>query len=94
MKQSPAAIDKVAQVFYLSEGEKQLLLASDVGEGIFFAGPNHVAIRVVASPDEHQLITTRPAELLEMQKRKEEMIQRAKQSAEQLIPKNEPQPAI
>jgi len=94
MKQSPAAIDKVAQVFYLSEGEKQLLLAADIGEGIFFAGPNHVAIRVVASPDEHQLITTSPAELLEMQKRKEEMIQKAKQAAEQQMPKNEPQPAI
>jgi len=94
MKQSPAAIDKVAQVFYLSEGEKQLLLAADIGEGIFFAGPNHVAIRVVASPDEHQLITTSPAELLEMQKHKEEMIQRAKQAAEQQMPKNEPQPAI
>ncbi|MCJ7829626.1 ATP-binding protein, partial [Patescibacteria group bacterium] len=86
MKQSPAAIDKVAQVFYLSEGEKQLLLSSDVGKGIFFAGPNHVAIRVVASPDEHQLVTTSPAELLAMQKRKEEMIQRAKQAAAQ----NEP----
>jgi len=94
MKQSPAAIDKVAQVFYLSEGEKQLLLAADIGEGIFFAGPNHVAIRVVASPDEHQLITTSPAELLEMQKHKEEMIQRAKQAAKQQMPKNEPQPAI
>jgi len=94
MKQSPAAIDKVAQVFYLSEGEKQLLLAADIGEGIFFAGPNHVAIRVVASPDEHQLITTNPADLLEMQKRKEEMIQKAKKAAEQQMPKNEPQPAI
>ena len=94
MKQSPAAIDKVAQVFYLSEGEKQLLLAADIGEGIFFAGPNHVAIRVVASPDEHQLITTSPADLLAMQKRKEEMIQKAKQAAEQQMPKNEPQPAI
>jgi len=83
MKQSPAAIDKVAQVFYLSEGEKQLLLSSNIGEGIFFAGPNHVAIRVVASPDEHQLITTRPEELIEIQKRKEEMIQRAKQAAAQ-----------
>jgi type IV secretory pathway VirB4 component len=83
MKQSPAAIDKVAQVFYLSEGEKQLLLASDVGEGIFFAGPNHVALQVVASPEEHQLITTRPSELLEIQKRKEEMIQKAKQAAAQ-----------
>jgi len=86
MKQSPAAIDKVAQVFYLSEGEKQLLLASDVGEGIFFAGPNHVAMQVVASPEEHQLITTRPSELLEIQKRKEEMIQQAKQAAQNETP--------
>jgi len=90
MKQSPAAIDKVAQVFYLSEGEKQLLLSSNIGEGIFFAGPNHVAIRVVASPDEHQLITTRPEELIEIQKRKEEMIQKAKQA----VPPNEPKPTI
>jgi conjugal transfer ATP-binding protein TraC len=90
MKQSPAAIDKVAQVFYLSEGEKQLLLSSNIGEGIFFAGPNHVAIRVVASPDEHQLITTRPEELIEIQKRKEEMIQRAKQT----IPPAKPQTVV
>lgn len=67
MKQSPAAIDKVAQVFYLSEGEKHLLLSSEVGEGLFFAGNNHVAIRVVASPDEHKLITTKPSEILTRQ---------------------------
>jgi len=67
MKQSPAAIDKVAQVFYLSEGEKHLLLASEVGEGLFFAGANHVAIRVVASPEEHQLITSKPEELIRFQ---------------------------
>ena len=67
MKQSPAAIDKVAQVFYLSEGEKHLLLSSEVGEGLFFAGNNHVAIRVVASPDEHKLITTKPSEILQQQ---------------------------
>ena len=63
MKQSPAAIDHVAQVFYLSEGEKHLLLAADIGEGLFFAGNNHVAIRSVASPEEHLLITTRPQDL-------------------------------
>lgn len=68
MKQSPAAIDKVAETFYLSEGEKHLLLAADVGEGIFFAGANHVAIRIVASPDEHALVTTKPQELEERQK--------------------------
>ena len=67
MKQSPAAIDKVAQVFYLSEGEKHLLLSSEVGEGLFFAGNNHVAIRVVASPDEHKLVTTKPSEILRQQ---------------------------
>lgn len=60
MKQSPAAIDKVADVFYLSEGEKSLLLSANVGEGLFFAGASHVAMRVVASPDEYKLITTNP----------------------------------
>lgn len=63
MKQSPAAIDKVADVFYLSEGEKHFLLSAEVGEGLFFAGNNHVAIKVVSSPDEHTLVTTKPQEI-------------------------------
>ncbi len=67
MKQSPAAIDKVADTFFLSQGEKQLLLSADVGEGIFFAGSNHVALRSVASPEEHKLITSKPEEVLRMQ---------------------------
>ncbi len=71
MKQSPAAIDRVAETFYLSEGEKHLLLAADQGEGLFFAGPNHVAMRVIASPDEHQLITTNPEELVQRHKQQE-----------------------
>jgi conjugal transfer ATP-binding protein TraC len=66
-KQSPAAIDKVGEVFYLSQGERQLLLGANVGEGIFFAGPSHAPISVVASPKEHKLITTKPQEVLEMQ---------------------------
>ncbi len=69
LKQSTAAIDKLTDVFYLTEGERHLLLAADVGEGIFFAGPNHVAIRVIASPDEHLLVTTNPEELEEMRKK-------------------------
>ena len=64
MKQHPAAIDKIGEVFYLSEGEKQFLLACDVGEGLFFAGNNHVAMRVVSSSQEHQLVTTKPEEIL------------------------------
>jgi len=65
MKQHPAAIEKVGSVFYLSEGEKQFLLSCDIGEGLFFAGNNHVAIKVAASPQEHQLITSKPQEILE-----------------------------
>lgn len=68
LKQSPAAIDVISQVFYLSEGERHLLLSADIGEGLFFAGPNHVAVRVVASPDEHKLVTSKPEELLEMKR--------------------------
>jgi len=63
MKQSPAAVDRIAQVFYLSEGEKRLLLACNIGEGLFFAGEAHVALQVVASSQEHRLITTNPEEL-------------------------------
>lgn len=65
LKQSPAAVDKVAEIFYLSQGERQLLLAANIGEGIFFAGPHHAPIRVTASPEEHKLITTRPQEMAE-----------------------------
>jgi len=68
MKQHPAAIEKVTQTFYLSEGEKQFLLACDIGEGLFFAGANHVAMRAIASPQEHQLITSRPEEILAQRK--------------------------
>ena len=68
MKQSPASIDQVAKVFYLSEGEKHLLLAADIGEGLFFAGSHHVAMRVIASPDEHKLITSSPQEIIRMKK--------------------------
>ena len=65
MKQSSAAIPHLTQVFYLSEGERRFLMGSDVGEGLFFAGQSHVAIRVIASEQEHQLITTDPEEILQ-----------------------------
>jgi type IV secretory pathway VirB4 component len=67
MKQSSSAIEKLATTFFLSQGERHLLLTAEVGEALFFAGQNHVAIKVVASPEEHQLITTNPQELLDKQ---------------------------
>lgn len=67
LKQSPTVIDKLQQVFYLTEGEKQFLLSAGVGEGIFFAGANHVAIQILASEVEYNLITTNPNDTLKAQ---------------------------
>lgn len=67
LKQAPASIDTLAKVFYLSEGEQRLLLSAGIGQGLFFAGNTHVAMRVVASPQEHRLITSNPQELAERQ---------------------------
>jgi len=72
MKQDPSAIDNVKETFMLTEGEKYLLLESDVGEGIFFAGRKHAAIKVVASYTEDQLVTTDPEELMEIEEQREE----------------------
>lgn len=72
MKQSPAAIDLIQKTFILTEGEKYLLLESGVGEGIFFAGNKHAAIKIVASYAEDQLITSDPRQLLEIEEAKKE----------------------
>lgn len=63
MKQSPSAVEKLQQVFNLSDGEKNFLLNSDVGQGLFFAGANHVGIQILSSQAEHELITSDPREL-------------------------------
>ncbi|MDP9211711.1 MAG: ATP-binding protein, partial [bacterium] len=67
LRQSPASIDLVADTFNLTEGEKLLLLESEVGEGLFFAGLNHVAIKILASYAEDQIITTNPQQLEELE---------------------------
>ncbi|HNP75433.1 MAG TPA: conjugal transfer protein TraC, partial [bacterium] len=72
MKQTPSAIDLVQKTFMLTEGEKYLLLECGVGEGIFFAGAKHAAIKVVASYSEDQLITSDPRQLLEIEQSKKE----------------------
>lgn len=68
LKQSPTEIDLVSQIFYLTDHEKQLLLSANVGEGLFFAGQSHVAMKVLSAPFEHELITSNPEELLRKQR--------------------------
>ncbi|MEO6729236.1 MAG: ATP-binding protein [Candidatus Dojkabacteria bacterium] len=72
LKQAPAAIDKLKKVFYLTDGEKSFLMSAGIGQGLFFAGANHVALQVVASENEHNLITTNPNELLQQKTEAEE----------------------
>ncbi len=72
MKQSPSSIDIVQKTFNLTEEEKYLLLESNVGEGIFFAGMKHVAIKVIASYTEDQIITSDPSQVLSIKRAKAE----------------------
>lgn len=72
LKQSPAGVDIIADTFNLTQSERYLLLEAAVGEGIFFAGERHAAIKVVASYNEDQLITTNPEQLLEIERARKE----------------------
>ena len=72
LKQSPAAIEAITKTFMLTQGEKYLLLDCEIGEGIFFAGAKHVAIKILASYLEDQLITSDPSQLLEIEEAKRE----------------------
>lgn len=63
LKQSPTTVDNLQKLFYLTDGEKYVLLNSDVGQGIIFAGYKHVAMEIIASPEESKLITTKPSEV-------------------------------
>lgn len=71
LKQGTTEVDLASETFYLSEGEKELLLSADIGEGLFFAGQNHVAIKVLAAPFENEIITSNPEELLRQQSAQE-----------------------
>jgi conjugal transfer ATP-binding protein TraC len=100
LKQGTAEVEMVGQTFYLSEGEKELLLSADIGEGLFFAGQNHVAIKILAAPFEHELITSNPEELLKKQAQAQAMglqetptQQPAPQPQQALAQQPAPQPA-
>lgn len=73
LKQSPAAVDQLQEIFKLTDEEKYLLLESNVGEGIFFVGMKHVAIKIIPSYTEDQIITSDPSQILAIQKAKQEL---------------------
>lgn len=68
LKQSSSAVDVLSNVFKLTEEEKKRLSSFPVGQGLFFAGQNHVHIQVIASRTETQLVSTTPVEQLKQDK--------------------------
>ncbi len=73
LKQSPSSIDHLQEVFNLTDEEKYLLLESGVGEGIFFAGLKHVAIKIIASYTEDQIITSDPSQILAIKQARKDL---------------------
>jgi conjugal transfer ATP-binding protein TraC len=92
LKQSPSEVDLVTRVFYLTAGEKELLLTANVGEGLFFAGQSHVAMQIIAAPFEHNMITSNPQELEQIQEDK--VLAQEVAAGEQEDKKDETNPAI
>lgn len=84
LKQSPSSIDVLQKTFQLTDQEKLVLLESSVGEGIFFAGKQHVAIKILASYTEQQIITSDPAQILAIRKARDVVEAEEKQSENQL----------
>jgi conjugal transfer ATP-binding protein TraC len=73
LKQSPSTIDVLQKTFNLTDEEKYLLLEANVGEGIFFAGLKHVAVKTIASYTEDQIITSDPSQILAIKKAKDDL---------------------
>ncbi|MEV6825575.1 DUF87 domain-containing protein [Amycolatopsis sp. NPDC051102] len=63
LRQASQAIDEITQTFDLSAGERQFVLSADRGQGLLSAGTQRVAFQSIASPTEHYLVTSNPAEL-------------------------------
>lgn len=86
LKQSTSSVDVLTDVFKLTDEEKKRLSNFPVGQGLFFAGQNHVHIQVIASPTEQGLITTNPQQIamLERQQAALEQAQQAQADEQQM----------
>jgi len=75
LKQSSSAVDVLSDVFKLTEEEKKRLANFPVGQGLFFAGQNHVHLQIIASPTEQALITTNPQQVQALQQQAQQPAQ-------------------
>ena len=92
LKQSPSAVDVLADVFKLTDEERKRLSNFPVGQGLFFAGANHVHVQVVASRTEHQLVTTNPVQQMQQEEqRRIEELAKKKEAEEKARQEEEPE---
>src|SRR3989339_40664 len=78
MRQKPAVIDNICNTFNLSPSERSHLLTASVGEGLLIMEDDHSKIKVIASPEEHKVITTKADEILDQDKPKEKTVVNSK----------------
>ncbi len=64
LKQNSSEVETLAKTLFLSEGEKQFLVTAQVGEGLLFAGQNHITAQFIASSSEYDLITSKPQDIM------------------------------
>lgn len=69
LKQKPSVIKELVKTFDLSNYERDFLLTANIGEGILITEKDHSEIKILASPEEHEFITTNADERLEQQNR-------------------------
>jgi len=58
LKQSTTSIKSLNDLLWLSEAEQQRLISAWVWEWLIFAWPQHIAVKILASPEERAFITT------------------------------------
>lgn len=90
LKQSSSAVDVLSDVFKLTEEERKRLSNFPVGQGLFFAGQNHVHMQIIGSPTEQGLITTNPQQLQQMQAYQEQQMQTQPEAYGQTPPQQTP----
>jgi len=71
LRQDPSVIDTVTRTFKLNYGETMLLMNAQPGEGLLMAYNNHIPLKVIASPKEYDIVTTKPADLIRLERRTE-----------------------
>jgi len=80
LRQKPAVVGNVVKTFNLSQTERDFLVSAKLGSGILILENEHQELEVIASPEEHRLITTNPDEMIRLGEKKKPQEQQPKET--------------